>query len=88
MHRDRLDVKVAVRYPKSYGPRGGKGRAGGGDDNDKDEMDQVHNFLVPPTCVFAALSVLGGSCSGVNLSAGEEAKHTLGSTAQTFCSLR
>lgn len=24
VHWDRLDVKVAVRYPKSYGPRAGK----------------------------------------------------------------
>lgn len=35
IHSDRLDVKVAVRYPKSYGPRGGKGQ-----DNDNDKLEE------------------------------------------------
>lgn len=41
IHWDRLDVKVAVRYPKSYGPRDRKGRNRLGEGN----VDQDQVFL-------------------------------------------
>eukprot|EP00903_Cladosiphon_okamuranus_P010099 g9564.t2 len=41
IHWDRLDVKVAVRYPKSYGPHGGKGRDDGIGDMEEDEDEDA-----------------------------------------------
>ena len=38
IHWDRLDVKVAVRYPKTYGPRGGKGQGTLEEDDDADKV--------------------------------------------------
>lgn len=52
VHWDRLDVKVAVRYPKSYGPRDGKGKGqsaeGGGDF--KDDQVTKNIFLTSHCC--------------------------------------
>lgn len=41
VHWDRLDVKVAVRYPKSYGPRGGKRREDSNSMDQEDDADKV-----------------------------------------------
>lgn len=42
IHWDRLDVKVAVRYPKSYGPRGSGGKGTAAD------KVQTHAFRISP----------------------------------------
>lgn len=57
IHWDRLDVKVAVRYPKTYGPRGGKGKGKGkGRDSMEDEdAEKVGAFVSchVMSCVFS-----------------------------------
>lgn len=60
VHWDRLDVKVAVRYPKSYGPRGGKGREKlqlGGDE-DADKVRWRASFLIISSLVSATIPYL------------------------------
>lgn len=56
VHWDRLDVKVAVRYPKSYGPRGGKGKGRGSLEEEKnDDADKVHSRDLMPRFVLSLL---------------------------------
>lgn len=69
IHWDRLDVKVAVRYPKSYGPRGGKGRDNDidNDNMEEDDDDKVHLLVSLFSMAGHAINnalVLRKYCSG------------------------
>lgn len=46
IHEDRLDVKLAVRYPRSYGPWAGKGRSGSIGGEEEEDEQEVRAFLL------------------------------------------